>query len=319
MSVIKTVKDIDFRKFDFLDFGASKAESLEYAKKHLFGKRGLGIDLDPGRVEAMNKIGYDCIVGDLTNLEVPDNCVEFIKMAHILEHLPSLKDVEKVINIATRAAAGFLVITGPYFDEDKYLASKGFKLHWSDYSEHTCHLTATQLVQILNRVELEAYELYLRGPMTSSNNHHILPIKTPSGAHHYDQKLHPAKRAVEFNRVVWTDFVCYVRLGPVKNWQQITKAYKNQVPYIFKDKKGAHQVPDTMLPKLAELAVMSDEQYLRLSSMKKKEKQTWDELTKLKRMMNELQSSRAHKTARQLQRAAFAVKNPKAAIKKIRS
>jgi hypothetical protein len=32
MRELKTANDIDFAKFDFLDFGASKIDSLEYGK-----------------------------------------------------------------------------------------------------------------------------------------------------------------------------------------------------------------------------------------------------------------------------------------------
>lgn len=224
---------MNIKDYDFLDFGASKAASIDYGIKHLFGKKGMGVDLDPVRVKAMNDTGYACMVGDLTDLDLPPRSVRFVKMSHILEHMPNLLGVEKAITSAKKVATEFMVITGPFFDEDEYLRKNGFKLHWSDYPEHTCHLTVEELVRILKKLKLNNYELYLRNKIHDSDSEHIHSLKSPAGSHHYKSELHPRKKRMAFDRDIWTDFVCYVRLQPrVANWENITKAYRHQVPYI---------------------------------------------------------------------------------------
>lgn len=228
---MKRITKAEIAKFDFLDFGASTGGSIEFAKKRLFGKRGLGVDLDPKRVAIMKKAGYDCIVGDLCDLEAPPKSVKFVIMSHILEHLPDLKMVEQVVATAAKVAKDYLVITGPFFDEDRYLAKKGFKLHWSDYWDHPCHLTIPQLEDILKKLSLKDYEMHVRYPIICSTNDEVHPLESPSDTKQYSPKLYPPKKHKVFRKDVWTDFVCYVRLGEVTNWSEVTKAYKNTHPY----------------------------------------------------------------------------------------
>jgi hypothetical protein len=302
---------MDYSRFDFLDFGASKAASLEFGKKHFFGKRGLGVDLDPERVDAMNREGYDCMVGDLTNLKVPAGCVKFVKMAHILEHMPNLKGVEKALESAKKAATDFLVITGPFFDEDKYLASKGLKLAWADYPEHTCHLTVAQLINILDKLKLDNYEIYLRYPIVDSSSEHVHPLASPPSSHRYDPRLHPSKKRVSFDRPIWTDFVCYVRLkDKVKNWDKITQGYRDQIPYLERLKGAKYMASSRMMDQYHNLIVNNQklkEQSIKLS----------DELSALKQKQSAIQSSRTWKLASSIQSAYRPVRVLRAIKQKI--
>lgn len=63
--------DINLNDYDFIDFGASKGGSIEFAKAALGGRKGLGIDLDPKKVSTMKSLGIDAIQGDFTNLDLP--------------------------------------------------------------------------------------------------------------------------------------------------------------------------------------------------------------------------------------------------------
>jgi hypothetical protein len=304
--------------YDFLDFGASKGASIEFAKEHLFGKKGLGIDLDPDRVEAMNKAGYDCMVGDITDLKLPSNCVEFVKMAHILEHLPDIKGVEDAVACARKSATNFLVITGPFFDEDKYLASKGFKLYWSDYPVHTCHLKVSQLMKILQKLKLSDYELYLRYPLSDSSDEHIQPLNSPSGLHKYDPAIHPPKKHVVFDRAIWTDFVCYVQLKETKNWNEITKAYKNQIPHIEQKGGVKYDWPDKAVK---ELIAMDAEIQLReqtIRDLKYQKKQLFDKLMALQRRLAAPERVKSRQPVKVFfQRVVFVSRHPRAGLKKV--
>src|SRR3990167_3322459 len=269
-------------KFDFLDFGASKSASIEYGKAHFFGKRGLGIDLDAERVSATNKAGYDCVVGDITKIKIPKKCVRFVKMAHILEHMPDIKAIESVIKLAEKSATDFLVITGPFFDEDKYLAAEGFKLHWSDYPDHPYHLKVSELVNILNKLKLDNYEIFLRFPIDDSSNQHIHPLNSPPHSHQYDAKIHPPKKHIVFARDIWTDFVCYVQLRRVENWMEITKAYKNQIPYIEQKETMKYVWPRKAVRRYVELDTQNQLLEQEVHELKTKLATTQKKLTDIK-------------------------------------
>ena len=303
-------KYVSDQKFDFFDFGASKAASIEYAKRHLFGKKGLGIDLDEKRVGLMKKNGYQCVVADLTNIRLPAKCVKFVKMAHILEHVPDLKSVERVIDTAKKTATHFLVITGPYFDQDKYLRSLGFKLHWSDYPDHSCHLEVAQLIKILDKLKLNDYEIYLRFPITHSSSPHIHPLSSPSHSHQYNALTHPHKEQVSFKRYVWTDFVCYIRLKEIQNWDKITTAYKNQIPYLF-NVKGVSHIFSTETTKLfVDFDKLIQEKDQTISDLKNREEQLFAKVTMLEGQISEIKQSRSWKLARKLQQGVALSKKP---------
>jgi ubiquinone/menaquinone biosynthesis C-methylase UbiE len=63
----KYIKDNDI---EFIDFGASKGGSIEFAKKHFCEKsgRGVGIDIDQKKIDEMKEKGYDAFYGDVTEL-----------------------------------------------------------------------------------------------------------------------------------------------------------------------------------------------------------------------------------------------------------
>ncbi len=319
MVVELTKKAFNAKGYDFLDFGASKGASIEFAKNHLFGHKGLGIDIDPKRVKIMKKAGYDCIVGDLTNLKVPDKSVRFVKMAHILEHMEDVKNVQKVVSSAKKAATDFLVITGPFFDADEYLKSQGFKLHWSDYPDHPCHLTTTQLTTILKKLNLNDYDLYLRYPISDSANPHIHPLNSPSWSHQYDPNVHPPKKLVTFSKNVWTDFVCYVRFKELDNWDKITKAYKNQIPYIEHRGQTKYVWPAKAITRFniidRELQI-SDK---RASELNAKSKLLNNKVSGLKKQISAIKASKSWAVIRLVQRTYIVARQPKLALKKVRT
>jgi hypothetical protein len=239
--------------FDFLDFGASKAESLHFGVNRLGGKRGLGVDLDPKRVAKMKEQGLNCVVGDITNLAVEKNAVRFVKMVHILEHLPSLKSAQQAIATAKRAATDFIVINGPFFDEDEYLKNKKLKLEWSDYPEHTLAFKVDDLVKILDELAFDDYEIYMRYKIKSSDHPAVLPLKAPPGTHGYDSIKHIKKPHINFERDIWMEFVCYIPIGPLKDWQEILSAYQDKVPYIIKKQGKSITIPQLAIDQYVEL------------------------------------------------------------------
>ena len=211
--------------YDFLDFGASKGGSIDFAIRRLGGTRGLGIDKKPKKVELMSKAGYDCMQADVTKLDYPSDSVRFVVMSHFLEHLPDLSVAEAAIKSAARVATDFLFIRGPYFDADEYLRAHGLKFYWSDWPHgHPCHLTTAQLRKILLDMGLEDYVMMGCQRITDSSNPAIHPLNSPINQRAYDSEVHSDKPFVRFHRPIYREIVCYVRLRPVKNWKDILRA-----------------------------------------------------------------------------------------------
>ena len=132
----KSTADIELQEFDFIDFGCKKGSSFSFCEDVLGGKRGLGIDNNPVYVEEFCEAGGRAIVADAAQTGLPGDTVRFVCVSHLLEHLPSLDVVEKVVLEAIRIASDFVCVVGPYFDADAYLRSKDMKFYWSDWSWH---------------------------------------------------------------------------------------------------------------------------------------------------------------------------------------
>ena len=218
---------LDLSEYDFLDFGASTGGSVEYALEHLGGKKGLGIDIRPEKVEAMIKAGYSCIQGDVTNLALPPGSVRFVVLSDFLEHLSGLATVEKALRSAVQVATDFLFIRGPFFDADDYLRQLGLKFYWSDWPVgHPCHLRITDLCRLLLKLELKDYEFRVRDELRHSSVPLLHPLNSPHDQHAYDPKVHPPKEDFELDRPIYREFFCCVRLRPLPYRNEILDAIK---------------------------------------------------------------------------------------------
>lgn len=222
---------MDLKGFDFLDFGASKGGCIEFAKARLGGANGIGVDIDPRKVAQMRTLGYDCLEGDVTQLDLPENSVRFATMSHVLEHLPDLDAVRRALISGARVASDFLFIQGPFFDADRTLASDGLKFYWSDWSGHKCHLTTAQLCDVLEALALPNYVCMGRLPVTGSDDSAIHPLDSGRNEHEYRPGVHPPKPKVQFvppryPAPVYREMVCVVRLRDFRGWRGVVAARK---------------------------------------------------------------------------------------------
>lgn len=219
--------NINFADYDFLDFGAYKGGSIDYAHK-LFGTvRGLGIDIDPRQVETMRKAGYDSCQGDITSLDIPPNSVRFVMISHLLEHLPDLSYVKATVQSAALAASDFLFIQGPFFDGGAYLESLDLKYYWADWTGHPCHLTTGELCSVLDNLDLKDYTLMACDRIRDSDHSAIHPINSPADQHHYDAESHPPKPHVAFEQELYREIICFVRLRQFPDAKTRTKEILN--------------------------------------------------------------------------------------------
>ena len=218
---------IDVSKYDFIDFGSGGGDFMDIAKG-FGGKRGLGIENDPVRVKGINGRGKDCLFGDVRRLEwLPDKCVRFVTVNHLLEHMRTLHDARLVVRSAARLARDIVYIGGPNFDHCLRLAREGFKFYWADWPDsHPLHVTTGQLAWMLCLERARRFMVWATGMVGSSMHPDVHPLGSPSNSGHYDAGRHPGKARVGFNPPVPTQFVCLVTMRKLDYVGRLTAGWK---------------------------------------------------------------------------------------------
>ncbi|MEM7427814.1 MAG: class I SAM-dependent methyltransferase [Pseudomonadota bacterium] len=212
--------DMKISDYDFLDFGSSDGASLAWGKEELGGKRGLGIDSAPYKVEEANKRGHESICASLLDIDLPDDCVDFVIISHLLEHLPGYDESLKVVETAMRVARDFVCVRGPWFDADDYLRDLGFKFYWSDWTNHTFHLTTSLLEQMLVELDASDYTMMGKERISSTLHHTIHPLSAPNNQMGY-KKEHGYRASFEFPRPLFRDMVCIVSLRDFERKEEV--------------------------------------------------------------------------------------------------
>lgn len=205
--------DIDITSFDFADFGCSNGSSIQFGIEILKGRRGFGIDLDPKKIVSAKAAGYEAIKGDFCNLDLPDGCVDFTILSHTLEHLPTLDCAKEAIKNAIRISRKFVFIRGPFFDADDYLKSLGLKFYWSDWTGHTLHLKAEQVMNILEDINAPNYEIYGRVLLKSSRDATIHPLSSLKNQHQWELEKHGVKPILTLTQAIYREFVGIIWLS----------------------------------------------------------------------------------------------------------
>lgn len=222
--------ELDISKYDFVDFGASVGGSIDFAIKALGGENGLGIDIDPPKVKKMQDLGLNAYCADFTQLPFPKKSVRFVVISHVLEHLPSMEVAKASIKQACNLATDFVFIQGPYYDGDEYLRKLGLKFFWSDWKGHTCHFSVKNLKDTLRELNISDYKLFMNKIVTDSMSPFVHPLNSPPNQHDYDSLIHPPKHLITFDKKLYREFVCYIKLNPdLKDWDKIIKSRKGVI------------------------------------------------------------------------------------------
>jgi hypothetical protein len=214
-------------KFDYIDIGCKKGSSTHLCQNILGGSVGLGIDINANHVAAYSSAGGVGMIADASNLNLPDNIVDFSVLSHILEHLPNLDSVNKVISESLRVSRKFVYIVGPFFDEDDYLKSLGLKFFWSDWVWHPTHVGTSDIVQAIEMsgVRCKA-EIYGRIPIVDSADHNVLNITEPKNQTFHDLKIHKQKTFVKFTRTLFKEVCAIVIKDDTYNLSSARKKLK---------------------------------------------------------------------------------------------
>lgn len=214
---------MDLTGFDFLDLGCSP-ESMNFAKRSLGGKRGLGIDINPKRIEEMHTNGLDCILRDITELDLPNKAVRFVSMSHVLEHLPGPDAVRAVLQQAVRVATDFIFVCGPCFDDCETLRRLGLKFYWADWIDHPYHLTTAEIREMFADLGLNTMAVTGSWRVGNSAAGAVHPLASPANQNEYDPSRHPPKPFVKFARPICQEMACYIPLRPLPDFARLVRA-----------------------------------------------------------------------------------------------
>ena len=213
---------IPWWKYEFADFGCSTGGSLNHCMKRFGARSGVGIDIDPKKVEKTRAAGFEAALADLHALE-GTNCVRFVSMMQFLEHLPSLEEVESVIARAQSLATDFLYIHHPSFEEEHYLLGEGLRLYYHHWSGHTTHVTRDEFFAMFERLGLLQYFVRPIQPIDSSDHEAILPRSAAINQHHYEAETHGEKPSFCFPRPIHQHMEIFVPLRHFdpQEWREI--------------------------------------------------------------------------------------------------
>jgi GT2 family glycosyltransferase len=213
--------------FDYLDFGCSKGNSLNWSKRLFGGKQGLGIDIDPRKVAQAKAAGHNAVVFDINN--IPDKkLVRFTVLSHFLPHVPNENDVKAFVRKACQVSTDFVFIKQPYFDADGYLFQNGLKLFFSDWTGHPNQMTTMSLFKLMKELKDEGlllmFSIHGKKPILSSDDNHIQSINAPTDQHHFDPSKHPPKiRGLKFEFPVFYETVVMISMSGVSHYEQFKK------------------------------------------------------------------------------------------------
>ncbi len=199
--------------FDFIDLRAKNGKMAKYARDTFNGQRGLHFEIDDECIKYMEEKDIPCVQADVTNLTLPENCVDFVIATGTIEHLMDLESVKKMIEMSAKAATDFIYLTWPWFDSDDYLKDLGLIPFPSTWDIHTCHVTISDLKNILKELSLEG--LFMAWPrIFSSEDDWILPIDYPKdmGELHNYKPEYGIKPIVNFTQPVYHESVCFIVL-----------------------------------------------------------------------------------------------------------
>lgn len=220
-------------KVEFLDFGASKGESIDYANDTFCGgkSQGIGLDINPAKVLAMKEHGYAAFTADITKLKL-EHPVRFVIMSHFLEHLPGFVTAQKIVEKATNASSEFIFVKQPYFDADAYLLSRGLKLYWSDWKGHYYHMQSIELFKIFRDLyqagKISRFCIYASGRINSANDDRIHPLNSNKNQHRYDESLHPSKDHVlsDFTTDVFREIIVLATRSNRVDFEALQKSFR---------------------------------------------------------------------------------------------
>jgi hypothetical protein len=211
--------------YDFLDLGTNQGGGFKIAEK-VGGTKGVGFDLSPNIVNWNLERQRDVMLHDVRALPPGITGIKFAVCSHVLEHLPSIYDVGSVIAALVPLCGDFLLLCGPNFDSEEYLAKQNLKLVHTAMRDHLCHFKTIDLVNVLVNLDLRDFVIGLSGPINDSSNQWVHRADAPAeGIWAWEEGKSLPKPAITFSKPLHRDFVCIVKLSARANYEELLKNY----------------------------------------------------------------------------------------------
>lgn len=211
--------------FDFIDLGGKNGQMEKYAQDMFGAERGLHFEIQSKYIPIMEEKGISCINADITNLVLPENCVDFTICTHTLEHLPSLKDVEYVVKESIKASKHFVYFTWPHFGSIEYLKSLNLKQMYTDWDDHPTHLTFNDLNKILKDINVTHYN-FAWPLIQNPSDRTIIPYNAPRNSMFYNPSM-GNKPTLNFTEKIYSESVCFIALDNSLKTQSSLQRIKN--------------------------------------------------------------------------------------------
>lgn len=211
---------MDWRQYDFLDLGASTGKSLKYCCARFGADQGLGIDIDPTKVDTSLSQGLHVVQADARSLGLR-SVVRFVSMMDFLEHLPNLASVGEVIRSAAESATDFLFISHPSFEGEAYLRSLGLCQYWHNWTGHPTHISIADYCTMFEQIGLSRYMIRYREAIHDSEHPSIVPATGPRNSGPYDPPTHGLRERFSLEAGVWRAQEILVALSdaPITEWR----------------------------------------------------------------------------------------------------
>jgi hypothetical protein len=210
--------------YDYFDFGCSKGANITHTNSAIPGLRGLGIDIDSAKVEAAKGNGHEAIVFDI--LKLPERkLVDFVTMAHFLEHLPGVASARAMVAKAIGVSRNFVLIRQPWFDSDGELLRHDLKFYWSHWRGHRNKMTTLDFYSILDdelaKDRISGFTIMGRNPVKHSKHSSLLPLSAPMDQHQYDQSLHGEKLNQPLQFLAFKEVVVRIDVGSLNTMEPL--------------------------------------------------------------------------------------------------
>lgn len=222
----RTLAEVDWGRYDFLDYGCREGGSLAFCRKRFGAGRGLGIDIDPRAVAATRAAGFEAVVADVAVPREPlgAGLVRFVAMMDFLEHLPDIETVERVLGEAATTARDFLFIRHPSFEGEAYLTELGLRQFWWYWRSMRVHFDIADICTMFDRLGLHRYHVRYRLEIQDSSHPSVLRNDEAIDQHSFDPVRHRPKPVVGFTEPIWRAQDIFVALRPFapEEWNKVT-------------------------------------------------------------------------------------------------
>lgn len=201
------------RSFDFVDFGSGTGESLLHYER-ASGCRGAGIEIRATKVEEAQAQGRAVFLGSIFDLP-PTVRARFVTADNVLEHLPTLADVERALAMAKEIASDFFLVRHPAFDDEDYLASFDLRPYWCNWHGHPSHVRLSDFAAMAARVGVSSWTVQPVGRILTTADDALIPLSAPIDQQRYDPAIHEPKRdEVELERAVYSAYDIVFHFSP---------------------------------------------------------------------------------------------------------